>query len=109
VSRRAILWAAIALFIAAAVFGWASGAWGHEHWISAKKFRNPLTGELCCGDNDCFMIPKEQVRLTKQGYELSTGELVPYSEALPSEDGEYWRCKRYNGSRRCFFAPPLGS
>src|SRR5262245_61926059 len=23
-----------------------------------------------------------------------------------SPDGEFWRCKRPDGSRRCFFAPP---
>ena len=32
-------------------------------------------------------------------------EAVPFSEALPSPDGEFWRCKRPDGSRRCFFAP----
>jgi hypothetical protein len=31
---------------------------------------------------------------------------VPFNEAQPSPDGEYWRCKRPDGSRRCFFAPP---
>jgi len=41
---------------------------------------------------------------------LLTGnkETVPYSEALPSEDGKYWRCQRPNGTRRCFFAPLQG-
>jgi len=34
------------------------------------------------------------------------GEIVPFSEVQPSPDGEYWRCKRPDGSRRCFFAPP---
>ena len=36
-------------------------------------------------------------------------EVVPYSRALPSPDGAYWRCKRPDGSPRCFFAPPPGS
>jgi hypothetical protein len=30
---------------------------------------------------------------------------VPFSEALPSPDGRYWRCQ-WGGSRKCFFAPP---
>ncbi len=33
-------------------------------------------------------------------------EVVPFSEAQPSPDGAYWRCKRPDGSRRYFFAPP---
>jgi hypothetical protein len=33
-------------------------------------------------------------------------EAVPFSEAQPSPDGEFWRCKRPDGTRRCFFAPP---
>jgi hypothetical protein len=32
-----------------------------------------------------------------------------YSEAQQSEDGSFWRCKRYDGSRRCFFVPGMGS
>jgi len=30
---------------------------------------------------------------------------VPFSEALPSPDGAYWRCQ-WGGARKCFFAPP---
>jgi hypothetical protein len=61
-------------------------------------------------------VPKEQVRETRDGYVLIFGptigagpachELVPFSEAQPSPDGEFWRCKRPDGGRRCFFAPP---
>jgi hypothetical protein len=36
-------------------------------------------------------------------------EVVPYSQSLPSPDGAYWRCKRPDGTPRCFFAPPPGS
>jgi hypothetical protein len=32
-------------------------------------------------------------------------EVVPYSQSLPSPDGSYWRCKRPDGTNRCFFAP----
>jgi hypothetical protein len=52
------------------------------------------------------MVPGEQVSTTGQGYRLYGTELVPYSEAQPSPDGAYWRCKRPDGTRRCFFAPP---
>jgi hypothetical protein len=43
------------------------------------------------------------------GYNIYGNEMVPFSEAQPSPDGAFWRCKRPDGSRRCFFAPPPGS
>ena len=39
----------------------------------------------------------------------NVNEVVPYSQSLPSPDGAYWRCKRPDGSPRCFFAPPPGT
>jgi hypothetical protein len=39
----------------------------------------------------------------------NVNEVVPYNQSLPSPDGAYWRCKRPDGSPRCFFAPPSGS
>ena len=51
------------------------------------------------------MVPAEQINMTAAGYRLFGSEVVPYSEAQPSSDGAYWRCKRPDGSRRCFFAP----
>ena len=30
-------------------------------------------------------------------------------KALLSEDGQYWRCTRSTGARRCFFAPRGGT
>jgi hypothetical protein len=77
----------------------------HDHWISHGRYRSPIDGTHCCGDNDCFLVPEPNVKVTPQGYVLETGEHVPYSEALASEDGHYWRCKKLDGSRRCFFAP----
>jgi hypothetical protein len=77
----------------------------HDSWISRGGHRN-AAGEWCCGAGDCFMVPGEQVSTTGQGYRLYGIELVPYSEAQPSPDGAYWRCKRPDGTRRCFFAPP---
>jgi hypothetical protein len=75
-----------------------------EEWIMRGGHRNPA-GEWCCGEGDCFMV--EPVRVTANGYLImATGELVPEAETQPSPDGRYWRCKRPDGSRRCFFAPP---
>lgn len=76
----------------------------HDFWINWGGYRSP-TGEHCCGDHDCSAYAPDQVRVTPTGYALPTGEVVPFSEAQKSEDSEYWRCKRYDGTRRCFFAP----
>lgn len=77
----------------------------HDSWISRGALRN-AAGEWCCGEGDCFIIPSRQVSVRPAGYRLPGGEMVPFSEAQPSPDGEFWRCKRPDGSRRCFFAPP---
>lgn len=99
-----------------------STATAHDSWINRKGLKNPVDGSLCCGEGDCGMLDPGSVKLTSQGYEIhgfvtidGTGarervdEVVPMSEAQPSPDGESWRCKRYDGSRRCFFTPPFGS
>ena len=94
-------------------------ALAHDSWISRGGLRN-AAGEWCCGEQDCFVIPSELVRIVQglPGYviidrEPKAGEgppniveIVPFEEAQPSPDGAYWRCKRPDGSRRCFFAPP---
>lgn len=87
----------------------------HDSWISNGGYRSPATNEWCCGDVDCEVIPKERVHITAAGYVVTVpvdleghmqAETVPFSETLPSQDGQYWRCHRVDGKRRCFFAPP---
>ena len=93
------------LLLAGAVLVIASEALAHDSWISRGGLRNPA-GEWCCGEGDCFVVPNAQVSVSTAGYRLFSTETVPFSEAQPSPDGAYWRCKRPDGSRRCFFAPP---
>lgn len=84
-------------------------SFAHDHWINAGGFRAPAGNEWCCSERDCFAIPAELVKPNGIGYELmQPHEIVPYKEVLPSQDGQYWRCQRPDGSRRCFFAPPSG-
>jgi hypothetical protein len=83
-------------------------ALAHDSWISRGALRNGA-GEWCCGEGDCFVIPPESVSVGINGYQLFGVETVPFNEAQPSPDGAYWRCKRPDGSRRCFFAPPQNS
>jgi hypothetical protein len=86
-----------------------SPALTHDHWINHGAFRN-AAGEWCCGEGDCFSLASDTVSLNGQGYILhGLNEFVPFAEAQPSPDGAYWRCKRPDGTRRCFFAPPPNS
>jgi hypothetical protein len=95
------------LLLGALALGIASStAFAHDSWISRGGFRGPANGEWCCGAQDCFVVPSSAVKTGQIGFELfSAKEVVPYKEALPSVDGQYWRCQRPNGTRRCFFAP----
>jgi hypothetical protein len=107
-----------------------STAFAHDVWISRGAYRNPA-GEWCCGAEDCGVVSPNAVKIGVGGYsvrgavtygEAVTGnaldgpthqenvnETVPYSQSLPSPDGAYWRCKRPDGTPRCFFAPKPGS
>jgi hypothetical protein len=92
----------------------------HDTWISRQGLKN-AAGEWCCGVGDCAVMDRDAVRFTPTGYHLSGfgtidgamrefyREAIPAGEAQPSPDGAFWRCKRPDGSRRCFFAPPPGS
>ena len=83
----------------------AGRAHGPAEWIQRGAYRN-AAGELCCGERDCFELSGEDISITEAGYFVkSIRETVPFSEALPSPDGNYWRCQ-WGGSRKCFFAPP---
>jgi hypothetical protein len=96
--------ARLALFLAALAF-FVTDTLAHDSWISRGGHRN-AAGEWCCGEGDCFVIPSEQVIMTGDGYLIFGAEKIPFNEAQPSPDGAFWRCKRPDGSRRCFFAPP---
>jgi hypothetical protein len=98
----------LAILVAVFSLTLVSEAAAHDSWISRGGLRNGA-GEWCCGEGDCFVVPADQVRMGAAGYHLFGAETVPFSEAQPSPDGAFWRCKRPDGSRRCFFAPPPGS
>jgi hypothetical protein len=75
------------------------------------------SGEGCCDMRDCAIVPTRDVIAEGQWYTLlirdrngapDIWETIPLAEARPSSDGDYRRCARADGSRRCFFAPPSG-
>lgn len=102
-SRMVLLFLSFAFVLIAA-----APAPAHDSWISRGGHKN-AAGEWCCGEGDCFSLTPGEVQASPVGYKLINGEIIPYSEVQPSPDGAYWRCKRPDGSRRCFFAPPSNS
>lgn len=93
-------------------------ATAHDSWISRGGLKN-AAGEWCCGAGDCAVMDSNAVGYSPVGYSVSGygtiegtrtrefyNEVVPSHEAQPSPDGAFWRCKRPDGTRRCFFAPP---
>ena len=101
---RWLIWPLIGIMAVALLVSCILTVQAHNSWISRGGLKN-AAGEWCCGEGDCFMV--EPVRVTANGYLImATGEIVPEREAQPSPDGKFWRCKRPDGSLRCFFAPP---
>jgi hypothetical protein len=102
---KTIFWMALG---AALVF-WAmhSPAKAHDTWLDGHKV-DPQTKNLCCGENDCKIVPLEHFHATHSGWSMDdTGEIVAYSRVQPSPDGEAWRC-RWGGETKCLFMPPMG-
>jgi hypothetical protein len=96
-----------------------SGSVGHQTYgasrVSSPSHRSrsdehlvsPIDGSHCCGIHDCAELSSQDVEEKPTGYYIKAlNELVPFREVQTSRDGQYWRCKRPDGSRRCFFAPP---
>jgi hypothetical protein len=116
--NQPLVTACLAIVVMTAMMWW-SAAFGHDSWINRGNFHNAL-GEPCCGEHDCFVLPSRQVSERRDGYhiwivqiidgkEQMRAEIVPYAEAQFSRDGQFWRCRRPDGSRRCFFRPPNSS
>ena len=88
-------------------------ALAHERAIDRAGPRD--AADECCETRDCAIVRKRDVIAEGQWYTLlvrdrngapDIWETIPFSEVQPSPDGEYRRCARADGSRRCFFAPP---
>lgn len=81
---------------------------GNPNWIANGGYISPIDGQHCCGKFDCFQLNAADITEAKNGsyYIKSLTEIVPRQEVQTSRDGNYWRCKKPDGARRCFFAPP---
>lgn len=100
-SARAILVAGMLAVLALCLY--AAGAHAHEAWIDGTQV-DPQTKRYCCGNNDAFHLEPSQVRVTRDGYKLDTGETIPFERTQPSPDGEFWKFV-WGGQVQCFFAP----
>ena len=66
-ARFALVFASLALVIPDTL--------AHDSWISRGGHRN-AAGEWCCGEGDCFVVPKERVMMTGEGYVIIHGPLA---------------------------------
>ena len=97
--------------IAALVAAFSFPAVAHDdaQWIQDGQYRNQLN-EWCCGPADCERLADGDVSPADGGYLIkSFNEHVPQIETMPFSPDGYWRCRKPDGTRRCFFIPPSGS
>jgi hypothetical protein len=101
----AFLTAALIVALAIAVWAWWSAPASAHDWFS--DYRDPRPGGVnCCDGDDCKALDFSDIEWRPDGvYIRSLDELVPLSEIQKSEDFQYWRCHKSDGTRRCFFAP----
>ena len=86
-------------------------AYGHEgeQWIADKALHDPISGQFCCGPQDCKQLPDNWVEKVPGGYWVGA-EYIPNAKALPfSPDGHYHRCAGPDKRTRCFIVPPPSS
>jgi hypothetical protein len=100
-----------------------SSAAAHDLWINHGQWRNPQ-GQWCCGEGDWGVVldPEKSVTTIPGGYHVhgavqidgyspegnstvAVDATIPYSQRLPSPDGQYWLYKQPDNTPRCFFAP----
>lgn len=90
---------------------WSLGAHAHDAWSDGSKVPDWVKAS-CCGPADAHHLKPEQVHRISDGYYRVDGYLrdIPVSQALPSQDGDYWGFWRDDGNGiqsgvYCFFVP----
>lgn len=80
-------------------------------WIQNGGFKDPQSGQVCCGESDCKPVPDYGITQTEGGYYISESrEFFPTNRVLwQSRDGRWWRCAPWeNGQQlrtRCLIGP----
>ncbi|MYZ50364.1 hypothetical protein [Propylenella binzhouense] len=67
----------------------------------------------CCGGQDCEPVSNRSIQFTSRGWLVkNTGEVIPFSVAKASPDGQFHRCRmkvsQPDSSTRCLFVPFTG-
>lgn len=106
---RSLTFVAVGAFVLFVLVMLAIGMWSqakaHDFWINNGVYKG-TDGTHCCGQGDCVYLWPDDVEVSSSGWFIkSLNETVPFTETQESEDGEFWRCQRSDGTRRCFFAP----
>lgn len=80
-----------ALIVALLIAG-TSPAIAHDGWI--ERQHDPVTGLNCCGDNDCPIVPFDDIVAVPGGYKyVPTGEVVEERRAQWHPDGKPRVCQ----------------
>jgi hypothetical protein len=84
-----VLIALIASLLVILIVLWAGGAFAHEAPAGWQY------DAACCSGIDCAQAPKDDVKETPEGYRLSTGEIIAYSDhrIRRSRDEYFHECK----------------
>jgi hypothetical protein len=83
-------------------------------WVAQGGFRDPSSGESCCGENDCKRLPDDGIAETMNGMFIrETSEVFPFPRIIwKSLDGGWWRCAPRDllgvrsNKTRCLIGPP---
>ena len=85
-------------------------AHGAHKWVQEGGYRSLVDHTLCCGENDCHHIAREDIRNVNGQWSFVLGGVewqVPPGEVQWGEDGEFSACI-WGGKVKCFFIPPQG-
>lgn len=85
--------------------------------FAAAALAHSFYGYECCSNQDCRPIPFDAVKITPQGYQVPSGDIIPFSSTkikpTPAEDPEqrfHW-CTvagRDTGHTLCLYVPQGG-
>lgn len=87
------------------------------HVVPAAAHQAPAGWQYdssCCSGVDCYQAPASDVKETRNGYQLSTGELIPYSDhrIKRSHDEYFHECKPGGDAKPqrsyCLYVPDRG-
>lgn len=86
----------------------ASPAFAHNEWANGAKIPDWVKSS-CCGPADAHHLNPDQVTRDGDVYHVvGYGRPIPVSQALPSQDGDYWIFYREGGSEQCAVEAPGG-